>query len=92
MKLLNIILLSMTMLVTGVVNAGPSRIAEMEVHSMELKLSNDGTGIIKGVTCKGCGYKFGKITENTKAYVDAVNVDLFRVRERAGKSGIRIGH
>jgi hypothetical protein len=86
MKQLNTILLLITLLFAAPVNAEPSRIAEMEVHGMELKLSNDGTGIIKGVTCKGCGYKIGTITENTKAYVDAKNVDILRVRERAGKS------
>ena len=87
MKQLNIIFLLIPLFFAGVVNAGQSKptLAELELPSLAIKLSNDGTGIIKKVTCGGCDYNFGKITRNTKAYVNGVNVDLLRARERAGK-------
>lgn len=58
--------------------------AEIELYPLRIKLSDDGTGIIKNMSCAGCGYKFGKITKNTRAYVNNINVDLFRARKRAG--------
>ncbi len=84
MKQLSIILFSLTLFVTGIASAKQTTYAELEVP-LQIKLSNDGTGIIKNVTCGGCDYKIGKITKNTKAYVNGVDVDLFRARDRAGK-------
>ena len=84
MKQLNMILLLVPLFIAGVVNAGQPTLSELELSSLTMKLSNDGTGIIKKVTCGGCDYNFVKITKNTKAYVNGVNVDLFRARERAG--------
>lgn len=66
--------------------AKPTRAdAELELSPLGIKLSNDGTGIIMDVTCDGCDYKTGKITSNTKAYVNGTEVNLLRARERAGK-------
>ena len=72
---------------SSVVNAkNPSHgYSEFEVPRLSMKLSNDGTGIIKDVSCGGCNYKFVKITRNTNVYVNNVKVNLFRARERAGK-------
>ena len=85
MKQLNTILLLIPLFIAGVVNAALPTYAELELPSLKIKLSNDGTGIITNVTCGGCDYKFGKITEKTRAYVNGANVDLLRARERAGK-------
>ena len=66
MKQLNIILLLISLLAAGVVNAEQVPLAEVEVYTLKLKLSNDGTGIIKDMPCSGCGYTFGKITKNRR--------------------------
>lgn len=85
MKQLNIILLLIPLLAAGVVNAAKLTHAELELSSLAIKLSNDGTGIIKNVTCGGCDYSFGRITKKTRVYANGVNVDLMRAREMAGK-------
>ncbi len=59
--------------------------AEFEVPKLVMKLSNNGSGIIRNVTCGGCTFKFALITRNTAAYVNGVKVDVLRARERAGK-------
>jgi len=86
MKQFNAILLLVSLFTAGVVNAAQPPLSGLEVPELKLKLSNDGTGIIYGVTCGDCDYKFGKITKNTRVYSNGVEVDLFRVRERVGLS------
>ena len=56
-----------------------------EIDALDIKLANDGTGIIKGVTCTDCDYKFVKITPDTVVYVNGIKRDLLLARERAGK-------
>lgn len=57
-----------------------------EIRALKIKQSNDGSGIIKDVSCPDCDYKFVKITADTKVIVNGVDVNLLRARERAGKS------
>jgi len=84
MKQFNAIILLVSLFTAGVVNAEQPALSGLEVPWLKMKLSNDGTGIIYGVSCGDCDYKLGKITKNTQAYVNGVEVDLFRVRERVG--------
>ena len=56
-----------------------------EIDALDIKLASDGTGIIKGVTCTDCDYKFVKITPDTVVYVNGIKRDLLLARERAGK-------
>ena len=56
-----------------------------EIGELSIKQSNDGTGIIKEVTCPDCDYQFVKITPETKVFVNGNKVDLLRARERAGQ-------
>jgi hypothetical protein len=56
-----------------------------EIGELKIKQSNDGSGIIKEVTCEGCDYQFVKITADTEVIVNGIKVDLLRARERAGK-------
>lgn len=85
MKSLNSILFLILFFFAGTAAAvGQRDYAEIEMYPLRIKLSNDGTGIIKNMTCGGCNYKFGTITENTQVYVNNVKVDIFRARERAG--------
>lgn len=86
MKQFNVVFLLVLLFATGVVNAEQPALSGLEVPELKMKLSNDGTGIIYGVTCGDCDYKFGKITKNTQAYINGIEVNLFRVRERVGLS------
>ena len=57
----------------------------VELGALGIKLSNDGTGIVKGIHCEGCDFNFVKITANSKASIDGVDVSIFEARGRAGK-------
>lgn len=57
-----------------------------EVPVLKMKLSKDGTGIIKGISCTGCDYNFVKITPNTTVHVNGVSVDVQRAKERLGRN------
>ncbi len=56
-----------------------------EISQLKIKQANDGRGIIKEVTCKGCDYQFVKITADTSVFVNGKKVNLLRARERAGQ-------
>jgi hypothetical protein len=56
-----------------------------EIGELKIKQSNDGSGIIKDVSCRGCDFKFVKITPETEVIVNGIKVDVLRARERAGK-------
>ena len=56
-----------------------------EIGELSIKQSNDGSGIIKNVTCPDCDYQFVKINANTEVIVNGVKANVLRARERAGK-------
>ena len=56
-----------------------------EISELKIKQTNDGSGIIKDVTCGGCDYQFVKITAETHVFVNGMKVNLLRARERAGQ-------
>ena len=56
-----------------------------ETESLSIKLSNDGTGIVQGIRCDGCDFKFVRITKNSKASKDGVAVNIMEARGQAGK-------
>jgi hypothetical protein len=56
-----------------------------EISELKIKQTNDGSGIIKAVTCEGCDYQFVKITAETNVFVNGLKVNLLRARERAGQ-------
>ena len=56
-----------------------------EISELKIKQTSDGSGIIKGVTCKDCDYHFVKITADTRVFVNGQKVNLLRARERAGQ-------
>ena len=57
-------------------------------RALSIKLSNDRTGIIKGVSCMGCNFSNVKITSKTKAYKNGVEVDLLEAKMQAGKQAL----
>ena len=56
-----------------------------EISDLKIKQTNDGSGIIKEISCGDCGYQIVKITADTKVIVNDMEVDLLRARERAGQ-------
>lgn len=56
-----------------------------ETDSLSIKLSGDGTGIIKGVGCYDCKFKIVKITHNSKATNAGKEVNILEARKRSGK-------
>ena len=56
-----------------------------EIGELKIKQTNDGSGIIKEVTCGDCDYQFVKITADTEVFVNGMKVNLLRARERAGQ-------
>jgi hypothetical protein len=57
-----------------------------ETDSLSIKLADNGTGIVKGVECEGCDFNFVRITENSKASENGVEVSIMEARKMAGKS------
>jgi len=56
-----------------------------EIGALNIKQSNDGTGIIKDIRCEDCDFQIVKITLDTKVIVNGNEVHLLRARERAGQ-------
>ena len=56
-----------------------------EIGELNIKLANDGNGIIKDVSCSDCDFKFVKVTPDTEVYVNGIKRDLMLARDRAGK-------
>lgn len=53
----------------------------IETISAQVRLSNDGTGIVKNVHCYGCDFNLVKITKNSKATSKGVEVNILEVRK-----------
>ena len=60
----------------------------VELFNLKIKLSNDGTGIVKNIRCNGCDFKFLKITPQSKATEDGVEVNIQQAKKRAGKTAM----
>ena len=85
MNKLIVALITMLMLLPGVVLAAERSTIAFEVGSLNIKLSNDRTGIVKDVICKKCDFSIVKITAETRAYVNGKQVDLLRAKSRSRK-------
>lgn len=57
----------------------------VEIGSNKIMLSNDGTGIVKGIKCKGCDFKFVKITKESKASIQGTEVSMLEVKKLKNK-------
>ncbi len=55
------------------------------ISSNKVMLAKDGTGIVKGIKCKGCDFNFVKITPASKATNQGVEVSIMEVRELNSK-------
>jgi hypothetical protein len=59
-----------------------------EEFNMKILLANDGTGIIKGISCNGCDYNHVRITENSKATANGIEVNILQAKARSGKTAM----
>jgi hypothetical protein len=90
-KVTNRILMLMFLLISFNAPADPVEskkyLKELEVDGLKIKLSKDGTGIIKNESCSDCGdSRYLKITKNTQAARNGVVIDIQQAKKRAGKS------
>lgn len=86
MKIYSGVFLVLAMFFVNVAEAEQRSYVSFELLSLQIKLSQDGTGIIKGLTCESCGFKIAKISARTKVFVNGVRVDVSHAASRAGKS------
>ncbi len=56
-----------------------------ETDTSNVRLSADGTGIVKDVYCEGCDFNMVKITKNSKASINGVDVGILEARSQAGE-------
>ena len=85
MKTINKFLFLTLLLIAGIANAEQSADIGIEVLTLKIKLSNDGTGIVKNMGCyKQCeDFSIVKITRKTKSYIDGVEVNGIEAKSRA---------
>ena len=84
-KTINRVLIPLFLLLSFNVFAETSPYVVVEIAKLKIKLSNDGTGIIKNIYCRGCDFNFVKITRQSKATENGVEVDIQQAKKRAGK-------
>lgn len=77
--------LLLLVLFAGVASAETPPFKVFEADSLKIKLSNDGTGIVKDVDCMGCDFNIVNITKNSKASANGVDVSILEARSRANK-------
>ncbi len=85
--LINLIIVSM-MLLSQSAMAEEHPYVPFEANPLSIKLSNDGTGIVKNIHCWKCDYKIVNITAKTRAYENGVQVPIQQARKRNGKSAL----
>ena len=84
-KQLNYFLLLFILVFSVNVSAEKDPYIAFEAFHLKIKLSNDGTGIISGISCPGCDFKFVKITPRSKATANGKEVNILEAKKRAGK-------
>ena len=82
--LINIIIMLTAFLVQPAI-AEEHPYVPFEANPLSIRLSDDGTGIVKNIYCWMCDYKIVNVTVNTKAYEDGIEVPVLKARERNGK-------
>lgn len=81
----NYVSISLLLLISINAHAEEMPFRVFETESLSIKLANNGTGIVKGIKCEGCDFKFVRITENSKASADGVEVNILEAKKMAGK-------
>ncbi len=79
-KLLTRLIIGLTFLLSFCAVAEEKPFIVIETDSHNVRLSDDGTGIVKNVVCNGCDFKIVKVTPASKATYRGVEVDIREVR------------
>ena len=85
--LINLMIISIMFFAQSVI-AEEHPYVPFEANPLSIKISDDGTGIVKNIYCWICDYKIVNITANTKAYENGVEVPVQEARKRNGKSAL----
>lgn len=59
-----------------------------ETEALYIRLTNDGTGIIKGRQCDDCDLEMVKITPKTVVEINGLKVDLMKAKSLSGKAAL----
>lgn len=86
MKKLIMVLMAMCMMFSSAALVAERFSVAFEAKSLNIKLSNDRTGIVQKVVCEICSFNIVKITPATRTYVNGSEVDLLRAKSRSRKS------
>ena len=87
-KVTNRMLMLLFLLLSFNVSAETMPFKVVELFKLNIKLSNDGSGIVKNIRCEGCDFNFVRITPKSKATQDNVEVDIQQAKKRAGKTAM----
>ena len=85
-KLLTRLMIGLTFLLSFSVFAEEEPFVVIETDSRNVRLSDDGTGIVKNVFCAGCEFKIVKVIPSSKATYQGVEVDIREVRNLKDKA------
>ena len=89
-KLINRVLILLFLLISFNASADSvttkKYLKELEVDGLKINLFKDGTGLVKNDPCSDCASRYYKITKNTKAAKNGVEIDIQQAKKRAGKS------
>ena len=79
-KLTNYLLFLFVLLMSVGVSAEEKPFVVIETEPQNIRLADDGTGIVKNIFCTGCDFKVVKVTPASKATRQGVEVNIVEVR------------
>ena len=79
-RLKNYMLFLLLLLLTTGVSAEEAPFVVIETEPNNIRLADDGTGIVKNIFCSGCDFKIVKVTPASKATRQGVEVSMLEVR------------
>ena len=79
-RLKNYLLFLLFLLMTTGVSAEEAPFVVIETEPNNIRLADDGTGIVKNIFCTGCDFKIVKVTPASKATNQGVEVNMLEVR------------
>ena len=60
----------------------------IEATALDIRMSNDLTGVVTGTICDGCEPVVVKITPQTRLEINGVKTDLIKAKLLSGKPGL----
>ena len=80
MNLINRLLFILLVTMSFNVSAEEAPFVVIETEPNNIRLADDGTGIVKNIFCSGCDFKIVKVTPASKATRQGVEVNMLEVR------------